>query len=144
MQLSECSRDLHLDMEWWDLFSRDNLQNTLAKERVAECFANSFLMELGFHEESRTEDISYVRISQNREKCKCIHTIVDQKNQRVLKKPLYPEGYEHVTNMLKYQGVHGEFCFIPGREKAGGAEFPFLKSENLYTRLLGMNYQRQS
>lgn len=144
MQLSECSRDLHLDMEWWDLFSRDNLQNTLAKERVAECFANSFLMELGFHEESRTEDISYVRISQNREKCKCILTIVDQKNQRVLKKPLYPEGYEHVTNMLKYQGVHGEFCFIPGREKAGGAEFPFLKSENLYTRLLGMNYQRQS
>lgn len=143
MYPSEGSRDYHLDSDWWNLFNRESMQRTLVDENVAECFANSFLLEIGSNGESHTKNISYVKISDNRRRNKCICTIIDQINQRVQKKALYPESREHVSNMLRHQGQHGEFSFIPGRENEGGIEFPLLKGDSLHTQLLQMDHNQK-
>jgi len=102
------SKDNHLDATWKSIFDIQSVQGTLIREGVADRFANSFLVEITREKETAclAQNIDYVKVSADRRRELRIATIIDYKNEEVLKMPLFTEGMAHLKKMKDNSALH--------------------------------------
>lgn len=83
-----------------DLIREDKLNQTLAKEKVADVFANSFLVEICKNPKVRENEIQYVKINSDRaEEFRLYTTIWNGREQFVGKYPIGKKAEPHVLKM---------------------------------------------
>ena len=107
------SPDEPLDHDRVALFNERKAWKDFARNGVAGCFSNSFLVEVGLDLNTDTKGIDYVKISNDRDKRFAIITELDYSANRVYKIPLYEDGRKHLQEMADYQFRNGNIVTLP-------------------------------
>lgn len=86
------------------LFNDSALLRILEKERIADKFLNSYLIEISNEKNDGTESLIYAKISNDRKsEFQIITEIIGRNNQRyVLKKPANANAFTHIEKMNEY------------------------------------------
>lgn len=120
-----------------DFFREDVLNQTLAKDNLADYFSNSFLVEIRNSEiKFPTDDIDFVKINSNRnEEFRTLTTI--NSNGFVYKSPLSKKSINHVKNM--YDGSKfqlGKITYLDCDLKEDSICYKFLEEKSLEDYIL--------
>lgn len=108
----------NLNKERVVLFNESYVSEELAKERVADVFSNSFLVEASGQPIKLERNIQYVKINSDRDrKFQIITTIEKDKTNQcyVTKKPIYPDGEKHIRRVIEnsaWQDKEGKVVHI--------------------------------
>lgn len=130
------STDAHMDMPWEAFFNTRSVQSTLMEEKIAERFANSFLLEIGMPGMTAQPGPDYVKVSANRKPCFRIATMIDYSHGKVRKVPLSEEANAHLRNIQAYSGMRkGPFVNAPGEMKGVCLETDYLEYESVQTHI---------
>lgn len=121
-----------------EIIREDKLNAALAREGVADKFANSFLVEVTKTPQQDEQNIDYVKLDMDRNEAFRIYTQIWSENingQTVKKVAKYPIGQmaaKHIANMEENITAKDEWEIIPGNIAADGElVYPFLNERNL-------------
>ncbi|BFH71118.1 hypothetical protein J27TS7_49060 [Paenibacillus dendritiformis] len=132
------SFDYPMDMTRVKLYEEKKVYETFMKLGVIDKFSNSFLVEIAVTPEEETTDISYVKISANRNEEFRICTYFSS-DKMVHKKALRPAGKEHLYKMAHYSEFNygnSSLKNIACHQKGESLSFPFITADNLERILL--------
>ena len=121
----------------YDLFREDRLNQTLAKDNLADYFSNSFLVEIRNSEIAfPTDEIDFVKLNADRlEKFRTITTI--KSDGFVYKSPFSPESDEHITNMYDESKFKlGKIKYLDCELIDNSIRYKLLKEESIETQIL--------
>lgn len=122
------------------VFLQENqILQSISGSEIFHEMANGFLFELSNTSLKKTEnDIKQVTLTMDRGRRLDFATCIG--DEKVIKKPLYEEGTEHLKEMVSLQddlNAHG-IHIVNGRLTSNGYEMPFIDAENgvsYFTRL---------
>jgi len=123
------------DAERLNLFNENMVSHTLADEKLAEYFSNSFLVEVRMHEDIEKTEILYAKLSNDRKREYRIATILQNDNGKLIaiKKALTREAEQHIEN-LYYSGVcqiHSNIENIKGKYEKNQIIYPLLENRTM-------------
>ncbi|WP_019424789.1 class I SAM-dependent methyltransferase [Paenibacillus sp. OSY-SE] len=131
--------DNPMDMSRVKLFEEKKVYESLMKLGVIDKFSNSFLVEIAASPEEEPANISYVKISANRNQKFQICTYFDTDKRVVYKKALWPVGKEHLYRMEHYSNFeygNSGLKNIGCQQKGDSLSFPFITADSLEGILL--------
>ncbi len=127
-----------------ELFSEQEMGQTLCREGVMECFMNSFLIEAGSlraGEERARPGILYAKVNSDRAPRFRIQTVICQApdgRKTVTKSPLTKEARAHLRKMHDRERNAQDACFLLQGElqEDGSCVYPFLSGKSLEEMIL--------
>ncbi|UNK18018.1 methyltransferase domain-containing protein [Paenibacillus sp. N3/727] len=131
--------DYPLDIARTRFFEERNVYKSFVSLGVMDKFSNSFMVEISKNSEETPADISYVKLSANRNERFRIFTYIDSDRKNVYKKFLNPLGRKHLANMQGYSDykyVHRSIKNTVGQVCEGGLSFPYISGKSLEEVLL--------
>lgn len=131
--------DYPLDMPRVKLFDENKVYQSLMQLNIMDKFANSYLVEISKTMEVSQTDLSYVKISANRNKKFRICTYVDNDKKFVYKKALNPMGCNHLIQMHEKNNQiygNGNIKNISSEWDGQKIIFPYISEKSLEEVLL--------
>nr|WP_243896070.1 methyltransferase domain-containing protein [Paenibacillus sp. F411] len=128
-----------LDMSRVKTFEEAQVYRSLMKMGRMNEFSNSFLVEISKVSGDISEDISYVKLSTNRNESFRICTYFNSSQTSVIKKATSPSAEKHILRMENYSNYpydSGLIKNIDGEMNSKGLCFPFISRRNLQEELL--------
>lgn len=115
------------------LFYEAGLCQTLAKEGVADKFANSFLVEVKQKHSRSEREIQYVKLSCDRNPGFRIYTAIwEEAGKRYVGKyPVGPKAAEHLLRMNQRDCAPGRWSYLGGRQENGAIIYDYLEEATL-------------
>lgn len=140
------SFDYPMDMSRIKLFEERKVYDSLMKLGVIDKFSNSFLVEVAIKPDEETANVSYVKLSANRNEKFQICTYFDTNKSTVYKKALLPAGREHLLTMKSLNNyVYGKgLNYIECQQNDDVLSFPFITVNSLEEILLKTCEQNDS
>lgn len=126
------------------LFSEAGFCQTLAKEGVADRFANSFLVEVRKKYVSPEKKITYVKLNTDRREAFRIYTVIwEQGDKRYVTKYQVGEGAgQHLKDMQHTEGSGEGWHYLEGSPGEESITFPFLQEHTLDDEITGLLSER--
>lgn len=123
------------DTERLNLFNEYMVGKTLANEKIAEYFSNSFLIEAGTNQITETTEIIYAKLSNDRRKEYRIATILENNcgEAVAIKKALTLEAEKHIEHLYKSGLLEykSDIENIKGKYKKNEIIYQLLKNRTL-------------
>lgn len=113
------------------LFDEKSVADSLAKEKILDKFANSFLIEASDTNFQKT-NVVYVKLNSIRKKKFALGTVITQNklgSRKVFKWPLCKEAIQHLTNT--FENGQKNASNLIGKYKVNYIEYPFLHATTL-------------
>lgn len=119
-----------------EIFDENAVEHDLAKEKIADRFANSFLVEITREKMTSATDIDYVKINTDRKEAFQICTTIlrDKDEEKVVKFAASPAAKHHIENMDRTakEDTNANGCMLQGvYDGAGTITYPFLHEKTL-------------
>lgn len=123
------------DAERLSLFNENIVSHTLANEKIAEYFSNSFLIEVKMNNISEKTQVLYAKLSADRKKEYRIATILENYNGKLIaiKKPLTRDANQHIKNLYNsgFIKIHSNVENIMGTYENNEIIYPFLENRTM-------------
>ena len=132
------SVDLHMDLPWEQFFDTTEVQKSLSQGKIAQYFANSFLVEMGTEDMQAADGPDYVKISANRRPEFQITTMLYFSEGIVKKKALNEQGTPHIHALKAAAGKKlGFLCNVEALQTSDDHEYavPIVSLENFQQHL---------
>ena len=117
------------------LYNESILANQLAKEQVADVFANAFLLTVSKAELEDEKAPSYIKINSDRNDEFRISTSFIQENNKkyVVKAPISKAAANHIRHLHDIETVSGndKYNYLKGEYDGNSLKYEFLKNETL-------------
>ncbi|MDT8979778.1 class I SAM-dependent methyltransferase [Paenibacillus sp. chi10] len=141
------SFDYPMDMSRVKLFEERKVYVSLMKLGVIDKFSNSFLVEVAVEPDEEPANVSYVKLSANRNEKFQICTYFDTNKKNVYKKALLPAGHEHLLTMKRFSNYEygsGILNNIECQQNGNVLSFPFITEDSLEEILIKTCQQNDS
>lgn len=119
------------------LFDESKVASSLVKERVADVFSNSFLVEISKQKLDEKNFISYVKINSDRKKDYKIATKIQycNGNKNVIKYPITRAAESHIKNMHTNEMLNNKQNILVGELVDNSVSYPYVEQITLYDML---------
>lgn len=128
------------DQERVKFFNEISLNNSLKEENISKHFSNSFLLEIKNDGNKLSDDIKFVKLSNDRKKEFRIATSIEKYNGELvaIKSPLSKDSENHLKLMEKSQKKNKiDFLhYLPSERRENKLIFPFIQLKTLKIKLL--------
>lgn len=122
----------------FELFSEQEMADTLRKEGVMDRFANSFLIEMGRQPIRRETEVLYAKLNRDRAEAFAIATRIERVNGKlqVTKTALTEAAKAHLGRMQEREAAEkpqsfGGMRLLAGKHEPGRATYPYLTGRSL-------------
>ncbi len=135
---SPISLNLPLDQDRISLFDENKALYSMAKNGVAGCFSNSFLVELAAANATSGSEraVDYVKISRDRKECFALYTTINYAAGLVSKYPLFDSGRAHLQDLSRRKILRGNMRSLHYCWKEDHAECEYLRMKTLLDLML--------
>ena len=123
----------HFEKDRIELFNIESMYRTLENEKVADKFANSFLVEAAYEEWSDDESVIYAKLNSNRKDIFRIRTrIIKNKDgeRTIIKDALCKNAQQHINRLKQNSNKISEALSDEAKE-CDYAKYEFIKDNNL-------------
>lgn len=122
------------------LFNENMVAHDLAKEGVAECFANSFLVEASMEAMQDEEQIEYVKLNRERKEEFQTFTSIRSKGEEkyVTKEAMTPKGYPFMERVSASgtMVLNSAYRNLPCEYQEGCMKYPFVQGRTMMDHLV--------
>ncbi|NQX66693.1 methyltransferase domain-containing protein [Paenibacillus alba] len=128
-----------LDMPRAKLFDEQVVYQSLMKQGIMDKFSNSFLVEIALESNEIPAEMSYVKLSANRNERFRICTYFDGDKKNVYKKALTLQAEEHLKRMKDFNDFEYSNSRIRNtdcKEEQMGISYPYITGDSLEVTLL--------
>ena len=129
-------RTKHFEKDRAEMFNTENMYATLAKEKIADVFANSFLVEATLVNSSQDSSIIYAKVNTDRHEKFRIKTEIWEncQGERVVRKEALTKSAQRHIEQLKYNSKITNQLYYNLQdisESNAYLEYEYLKNDNL-------------
>lgn len=129
-----------LDMPRVKLFEERTVYQSFMKDGIMDKFSNSFLVEIANDSNEHPAEMSYVKLSSNRDEKFRIFTYFDKDKKNVYKMPLTSLAEKHLNKMERFNDFEYERSSrlknVKSHNQKPGLSYPYISGECLEDVLL--------